>query len=72
MADALYHRLWRARKRQEGPSRHGTVTGYTSYGCRCEACRKAKRAYDLGYKNRQRPPDLEQARIALALIGWRA
>lgn len=28
------------------PIKHGTVTGYTSHGCRCSACVRARRHYD--------------------------
>ena len=39
------------RRRVEGlsspdDSRHGTLAGYAAYGCRCEACRAARRTYN--------------------------
>lgn len=30
--------------------RHGTLSRYTNYRCRCEKCRAVKRAYDAAYK----------------------
>lgn len=32
---------------------HGTRTGYTYHGCRCDLCREAKRQLDQDYRNRQ-------------------
>jgi hypothetical protein len=33
---------------------HGTITGYTAYGCRDECCRAVKRAYQLAWTRRNR------------------
>lgn len=38
--------------RQPITGRHGTTTNYT-YGCRCEPCREAARAYRLDYRSRR-------------------
>lgn len=29
---------------------HGTLTGYTTHGCRCDPCRQAMRAYHQSRK----------------------
>ena len=42
------------RKRNTCPSRlHGTISGYGTYGCRCEACREANTLYTR--EKRKRP-----------------
>ena len=33
--------------------RHGTYNGYSTYGCRCESCRRAHRDYTREYKRRR-------------------
>lgn len=38
----------------EGDPRHGTLTGYTNWGCPCEACKKAGSAHNKSnYKKRE-------------------
>lgn len=43
------YREYARRRRQQGleanDPRHGTLTGYRNYGCRCEKCRNADRVY---------------------------
>ena len=34
----------------EGDTRHGTLTAYSSYGCRCEQCKQAHRNYHQSKK----------------------
>ena len=34
----------------DGSPRHGKVTGYSRYGCKCEACREANAAYHRAYR----------------------
>lgn len=41
---ALRSTVWLHRPRRllkEGDKRHGTINGYTNYGCRCDPCREA-------------------------------
>lgn len=38
----------------EGDSRHGTVSGYTKWGCRCDPCREAANAYKRDLRAAQR------------------
>ena len=58
---SLDHRktMTRRRRKQEkkdlqrrglppGDPRHGTLHGYTSFGCRCEDCTTARREYERG------------------------
>lgn len=42
----------KARGLPKGDPRHGTLTGYTSYGCKCDACRDASREYRKNRKAR--------------------
>jgi len=55
---------------------HGTITGYKTWRCRCEACRQARRAYDrrrrsCAHTASSRVPDRAhtQRRILAALGG---
>ena len=45
---------------------HGTLSGYTNQGCRCEECREARRIYGQEYYYRvtrpRRPPTNRTAR----------
>ena len=38
---------------QRKPLRHGTLSGYQHYKCRCGKCRQAKRNYELNLKVRK-------------------
>ena len=47
-------------RKAEGPSSgavpdhmHGTLTGYTSYRCRCASCREANRLYMRSYRAKE-------------------
>jgi hypothetical protein len=40
-----YKRAWRDRVRDTEPPKHGTLTAYGAYRCRCEKCRAASRTY---------------------------
>lgn len=42
---------------------HGTNTAYVTYGCRCDACRDARRAYDKRVKGTKRYPYTKQEPI---------
>lgn len=35
----------------EGDKRHGTLTGYTSWGCKCDPCKDSQRRYYAGRKS---------------------
>lgn len=39
------------RKKKE-PMKHGTQTRYSRYGCRCDACKKARSVYQKMYRRR--------------------
>lgn len=48
---------YRARVRDglpTGDSRHGTTNGYLNYGCRCDECKAAWRAYNSAEARRAR------------------
>lgn len=46
------------RRRRQGPPpptiRHGTISGYTNYRCRCAKCCEVRSASDKEYKSRKR------------------
>lgn len=48
----------KARRREKGLAiddpRHGSVNGYTSYGCKCEPCKNAMRKYESSRKRGKR------------------
>lgn len=44
-ADTL-NRMERSHELPESDKRHGTLTGYTGWGCRCDRCKNAKSEYN--------------------------
>lgn len=55
--------------------RHGTTTGYSAYGCRCELCRQAGRDYRAGVRGDRTAvisvaPALRSVRVSAAV--WEA
>ena len=44
-------KLWARKNRL---ARHGTLTGYTTDGCRCENCKKEMTEYDREHRPRRR------------------
>jgi len=49
-APPLEKLVYERRPRTRPPMRHGTVSGYTYFRCRCEACRSAQRTYYRKWK----------------------
>jgi hypothetical protein len=52
-AENEYKRAWKATKQAEDAP-HGTLGGYTNYGCRCAACTKVKSDYMRDYQRAYR------------------
>ena len=44
-------------------AKHGTANGYTSYGCRCDACRAAMNSYQSSEKRTQQRQEHRKARF---------
>ena len=40
---------------------HGTVSGYTNYGCRCPKCKEASAVYKRSYKTEKNTSQLVEA-----------
>jgi WhiB family transcriptional regulator, redox-sensing transcriptional regulator len=40
--------------RKFGKKRHGTLSGYTTDGCRCEVCKREMTEYDRSHRPRKR------------------
>jgi len=65
-AETLAYKLERRAKRQKpidpnprpisprSAVKHGTDSAYVNWGCRCEPCREAHRAYHRAYKRRRK------------------
>lgn len=46
------HAEWRANT-ECPPEAHGTITGYVTYACSCDECRKAERLYMREYRRKK-------------------
>lgn len=50
--------------------RHGTNNGYNNYGCRCEPCVKAGRAYQAARRRAQGTPTRQEVNESRKQHGW--
>ena len=62
-------RLRKERGIPPGDSRHGTVTGYTAWGCRCADCADAWTIYRAGSKYGAMYDEVRMVRSVYAVVG---